>query len=665
MSLSTNIFNTPEGCYEAIPTDLAENIDFRRTLHSVLEKDTGLQQVFMQLMFAEPKIFFNAVAWTADPRKPKGQRNWPFILRRPRQEQVVDTLNYCIENQVDMAINKSRDEGATELVCKTFALKALIPDSYFIVGSRNKELVDSMGDPFTLFAKIDYAFDTMPPWMKVLVQYNPQVDRKDMQLSLTGVGSVIRGETTNESFSAGRRSTAMFLDEFGRVEPRVAKAIKGSVMDVSGCIVYGSTHWYGDQHPFNQVLKNSSVKVVNLLWYDNPVKNYGLYKTPDYDVIEIVDREYYLRNYPEIFRGRTEWTFKLSDLEKDLIARGYTGPSPRFIADKCETLPPGCDLRSPWHDAEYERRSGDVRDITSNIWGSPIGAQDSVFSSITLNRIESQTICPPKNIGDIYFDRNDGKIENVKYLPGGRQRLRWWGELDNGKPDRTHNYVVGCDIALGTGSSNSVAAVLDVHTNEVVGVWACPRTSVELFADTVMALSTWLGDAYVVFENNGGHGVNFGRRLNRDGCRRMYTQRKEDAKLGTYQNKWGWSSNPTSKADLLSELGIALSEGLKTERAYTSCVVHDQDVLDELRGYVYYENGDLGTSSEQDLTTGARQRHGDRVIAVGLCVLGSKYQHQRPKDHETKIKQNTFAWRKKQVEKEQERNRRTMRTFRF
>ena len=317
---------TPESFFNSIPKTVEENIEFRKDLSKLCDGDRYARQTVLDLCIAEPKIFFNALAWTVNPRKPPGQRNWPFILR-PKQEEVVDTLKYCIDNQKDMGNNKSRDEGATELVCKFFCLYSLIPDSYFIVGSRNKDLVDAVGDPYTLMAKIRYAFDTLPNWVGSFKLY----DSKDMQITVPTTNVVIRGETTNESFSAGRRATAMLLDEFGRVDPKIAKSIEGSVHDVTGCVIYSSTHWFGEHHPFNLALKKPSTTVVSLLWYKNPEKNPGLYVSPEYNVIELKDRVYYTKKYPNI-----EWPvgeFKLSEFEKDLL--GYEGETPRFIAVTC------------------------------------------------------------------------------------------------------------------------------------------------------------------------------------------------------------------------------------------------------------------------------------------------------------------------------------------
>ena len=665
MSLNLKTFNSPEEMYASIPKTLYENIEYRKVLHTMLDKDVGLQKLFLKMCLAEPKIWFNAVVFTCDPRQAPGLRNWPFILRQPKQEIVVDTLKYCIDNattfkHLDIGINKSRDEGATELVTKFFALYSLIPDSYYIVGSRNKELVDCSGDPFTLFAKIDYAFNLPYAWFKPIQN---SIQRKDMQLTLGYSGSVIKGETTNESFSAGRRATAMFLDEFGRVEPRPAKSIEGSIHDVTNCVIYGSTHWFGENHVFNKVLEKPSTTVVELPWYDNPVKAAGLYTSHDYNYVEILDRGYYESQYPEIdfpvgrflyheFRARC----------KDLDLQDM----PIFVADGCERLPK--DLRSPWHDAAEADRKGDRRDFMSNVWMSPIGASDSVFDTTILKSIKANCIRPYDHEGEIQFSLSpEGYIRKERWSKVGKCRMKWWGELENNRPDQDHNYVVGCDIALGTGNSNSTAAILDVNTRELVGMWACPNTTPENFADQVVAIARWCGgtsgEAYIIFENNGGHGVNFGRRIRWQGHTRLYIQRGEDKKTKKRMNKLGWGSNTNSKSDLFGELGIALSEGLKINSTYTSLKIHDEDLLSELFDYVYMDNGDIGTSETADITSGARKRHGDRVIAAGLCVLGGKYQGRGIREETEEIPTNTFKYLLEQEERKKQTLKHTMRRY--
>ena len=140
MKLSS-LINTPEEFLAAIPTDPAENIDFRIKLHTALTKDKAAQIIFLQMLLAKPQIAFNTCYFTLNPRNKPGFRNAPFILR-PQQSVVVEDLHYAIQEGEDRALDKSREEGATEIICKLYTLHwLLIPESMFVIGSSKDELV--------------------------------------------------------------------------------------------------------------------------------------------------------------------------------------------------------------------------------------------------------------------------------------------------------------------------------------------------------------------------------------------------------------------------------------------------------------------------------------------------------------------------------------------
>jgi len=297
---SNKIFDTPEGFYNAIPTQIQENIKFRIELHALLATDKTLQQIFLELCRRYYPIFFSSTAWTLNPQLMPGERNQPFILR-PAQIPAVERLNWCIDNKRDVGIDKTRKQGASELCAKLFVAKCLLEElSHFILGSRKKELVDCAGDPTTLMGKCDNALDFLPSWWKKKCGYDAKNCRKDMQIVIPETGSSIQGETTNESFSAGSRASAICLDEFGRVEKVTADAIEGSIHDVADCVIYSSTHWLGINHTFNRCLKKPTTEVIRLLWYDNPVENYGLYQTKRLGEVDLVDEDWWLKHYPEL-----------------------------------------------------------------------------------------------------------------------------------------------------------------------------------------------------------------------------------------------------------------------------------------------------------------------------------------------------------------------------
>jgi hypothetical protein len=98
---------------------------------------------------------------------------------------------------------------------------------------------------------------------------------------------------------------------------------------------------------------------------------------------------------------------------------------------------------------------------------------------------------------------------------------------------------------------------------------------------------------------------------------------------------------------------------------YKSIVVYSQDLLDELNDYIHLENSDQSLSVKADLTTGARERHGDRVIATALCVLGMKEQVEGVLTDKVNVPTNTFEHRFREYMEEQEKEKRKKRRFLF
>lgn len=658
-------FDGPDDFYKMIPTDLGENLEFRQEfILDIVGKDKELQKLIKQFCYHNPKIFYNAIAWTLNPQMPPSMRNWPFILR-PKQEIIVDLVKWGIDNQKDIGVNKTRKEGATEIFIKFYTLYCLIvPECNFLIGSEKEDKVEKTGDKYTLFAKVDHTLKCLPGWWK------PAFIDNHLQMTFLDTGSAIHGEATNPNFGASGRATSVFLDEFGRVDRSIAESMEGTIHDVSDCIIYCSTHWLGRNHPFNKALEKKTTKVETLIWYENPEKNYGLYKSPEINEIEIVDIDYYRELCPEVFDSiEPNVSFKYSDFENSLL----TYPEKiqeklkgiQFIADGCESIPG--DLRSPFHDYEEAKRKGNKRDFISNVWASPIGASDAVFDDVVLNRIKNSTIGPPNFTGDILFSYNSyGRVIKPKFKKAKYGKLKWWGELKNGKPNPAHSFIIGSDVSLGTGSSNSTSVIIDRNTNKQVGEYVTPSHPPREFADINVALGKWCNNAFLIWDNTGGHGINFGRRILWNGYSSVYIQRQEANKTIKTQNKYGYNiSGREAKADLLGELGIALSEGLKTKHYYKSIIIYSDELLDELFDYMYLEGGEIEASVRADLSSGARKRHGDRVIAAALCVLGLKYRAPAKVEKMREVPRNSVEHRIRKWEEQQEKEKRNKRRFRY
>lgn len=349
-----------------------------------------------------------------------------------------------------------------------------------------------------------------------------------------------------------------------------------------------------------------------------------------------------------------------------------------FIADGCENLPG--KFRSKWHDYQELRRKGNRRDFISNVWATPIASSDAVFDTTVLEEIKDKYIREPNFEGEVVFEYDiDGYIqkEDIELeiegpyfiLDSGGRRLKWWGNLIKGRPDQRHNYIVGCDPSYGLGSSNSVASIYDVNTKELVGEWVCTNTKPEDFADQSVAIAQWIGgvdDAFLIWENNGGHGVNFTNRVIWQGYYSCYTQTVEDSKTRQRQKKYGFHSTQDRKAAILGELSIALACGISGDKNYKSCLIYSKELLDELFDYIFVGEGkEIATSLKADLSSGARERHGDRAIAVALCILGTRDQFEGDYSETRKVPFGSFEFYRRAEEVKQKEDYRKAKKYLF
>ena len=666
--MTNKTLDTPEGFFNAIPSNVAENISWRMELHDRLSKDEGMQKVFKALCWKDIKILFNSCFFVYDAEANTGFRNKPFILWK-HQEVAVDAIHDSIVNQHDMVIDKSRKEGATEIICKTFAGHFLLdPESQFLVGSRKAEYVDKgvelvngrlIGLHKSLMHKVCYAFTTLPNWMR------PNLLKTYMLLQNLDNSSVISGEATNENFGAGDRQKGVLVDEFGRIDHNMALSINDSIHDTSDCVIFNSTHFFGVEHPYNQLLtqKYGEIPVTIMPFTDNPNKNKGLYLSPDYDVIEIKDIEYYRELCPEVFNDIESMKgFKLGELRRQNKDKPWSKKLEAifFTADGGDRNEGG--WRSVWYDSKCKTRR--PRDIACNIDRRPKGSGSSVFTPATLHRIEQSTIRSPHFKGDVVIKRDrELLVSKGIIVPGGVGRLVWWGKLKNGRPDQTHNFIVGADIGLGRGASNSVLSIVDVNLCEEVGQWVCANTSPEDFADIAVALCKWIGglnkEPYLIWESNGIGGV-FEGRIVKNRYSFIYIRRDETVRRKKKKNKRGWCSTKGpdgTKYRLLMDLDVALKEGLSKTPLSKHLTIHCEQNIREMESYLFNTAGTphpAKTSEDEDSTTGAA--HGDRVIALGLCCLALEYQPKAMIERQKQRKSNTLGERLKERKREAAKN---------
>ncbi|MFW9879077.1 MAG: hypothetical protein ACFFG0_38850 [Candidatus Thorarchaeota archaeon] len=606
---------------QAIPKDVLENIAFRKELHGYLCTDDKAKAVFMALCFLEPRAFFNSTLWTFNSQLK--HKNIPFILW-PHQEPAIVRMKQALEGKTDLFFDKSRKQGATYIILAIYLLYFLtVPDEKFLLGSRKEDLVDNnsqiinnhvVGSEETLFFKLLYMLNTLPLYLK------PQVLKKDMFLQNLETYAAFRGDATNLGFGQSFRGRGNLIDEAAKVEPKMIQQIIENLADTSTTSIFNSTNGpWGSAHPYSKLMKQHPQNVIKLSFFDNPTQNYGRYTSPKEGEIIIKDIEYYRKAYP----GQ----FDLIEENKPIPVEEVSDIYP-FVADGgVSTF--GMD-RTAWFDVDEKRPGRTRRGIAQNLFCIDSGSTELFFDFNLLNNLKDG-VCDPDDFGDINYELDSNNyIQDVWFEPGGKQSIFcWWGELPNRRPNQNHNYVVGCDLSKGTGTSNSVAAVEDVNTNEIVGLLVTPYKTIPDFAEQVVALCEWVGgniQPLLIWEENGAS--DFLRRVDELGYYNLYVKIDKEGNKLKSKTKHGWRSmggpEGTKKA-ILDQLENSLQEGLREYIRFSFLKLYDSQTINEMEAYVYFEGKfNVGPVAMQTESSGAKASHGDRVIAVALCNEGKK-----------------------------------------
>ena len=173
--------------------------------------DPAKQAAHLELCRRYPAYWFNNFCWTFDPRQ--DITTIPFNLY-PVQEWFIEILIEKMQEQKDFGVEKSRDVGASWLIALTFQYCWLFkPGWNFHIGSRKEELVDKKGDISTLFEKLRFNLNWLPPWM-LPIGFSEKQHCLYMRLINPENGNIITGESSNANFARGGRYRAILFDEF-------------------------------------------------------------------------------------------------------------------------------------------------------------------------------------------------------------------------------------------------------------------------------------------------------------------------------------------------------------------------------------------------------------------------------------------------------------------
>lgn len=262
-----------------------------------------LQQVKAELkrIDGDTAYWFEWYAWGYDPRARTPLSIVPFVPF-PKQIELISWIeDKVFHRRTSGLIEKSRDEGATEILVR-FALKHWLRSAGFsaLLSTRKEDEVDSKKNQNTLFERARFQIRLLPAW-QLPKDFNPEKHMvSSMQLANPENGNTILGEAPVENMGRGGRVTMAVLDEFafwqfaGYPQYRSLSQTTDSIIIPSS--VAGKLNMYADL-----AFDGITPKFV-MDWRDNPFKTKAWYDSLPFGYIspkmsrttiaQEVDRDY-------------------------------------------------------------------------------------------------------------------------------------------------------------------------------------------------------------------------------------------------------------------------------------------------------------------------------------------------------------------------------------
>lgn len=553
----------------------------------------------------DPLFWLNVYGWVYEPRHVVNPVV-PLITWECQDDVLIEMLNSV--GVRDMTVKKSRDMGATWNCLLTFLYRwHFYQMQTFLLVSRTQDMVYKMSDPDALFSKMGFFLEHEPGYIA------PRYTMPELRLTNHENGSTVNGASTTGNVSRGGRRTAIMLDEYAAFSVEDGYRALYATQAATNCRIFNSTP-QGTGNAYYDIAHDPNMKQIVLHWSQHPEKRKGLYTSHE-GVREILDKGY---DYP---------------------------PDYEFVCDG--------KIRSPWYDGEC-RRTPVPQLIAQELDMDFLGSGYGFFDRPMLDLHSGMYVRNPYAIGELDYDALTGVPAGFEE-DFGEKRLRLWVQLDaRGLPPRDRPYVVGGDVAAGTGASNSCLVVGDMRTGEKVAEFATPGMRPDTLAVYAAALGRWFAfgageaprPALVVVEANGGHNRQFLEALSGEalGYGHIYRRRNEASLSRRTQDSLGWGSSRDNKRALLEEWGRALATGDFIERSELA--------LNEAREYVYQANGAVEHARARNVIdpSGSGANHGDRAMASALCWHGMKGYRERPiAEQEPPV--GCFEWRMRQHER--------------
>lgn len=268
--------------------------------------------------------------------------------------------------------------------------------------------------------------------------------------------------------------------------------------------------------------------------------------------------------------------------------------------------------RSPWYDLQC-KRAAHPQEIAQELDIDYMGSDYQFFDPVMLQEITVNDIRPPLIVGELNFHAHTGEPGLFTALERGHLSL--WTYLEGQqRPLSDRKYVLGIDVAAGTGSSNSAICIGDATLREQVGEYVNSHVRPDQLAKIAAALGRWFHNALIIWEANG-PGREFGTALVDLGYNHVFFRRgAQDLFTKKVSNFPGWFATKETKVQLFGQFRSALNS--------RQFVVRSRALIAEAGQYIF--TPDQSVEFARAVTTidpsGARMNHGDRPTAAALVV---------------------------------------------